>query len=126
IRSYLGDVTGDPKAKMQWAQYFRNVVTHYQVVIEGWPETIPFANLSSASSSLAQLEVLLRKWELGATYWKALSDDELNQLQQRRNEGLENGEIEEHSCCTRLDKGKKRTNHSSAVGMAKPRLREMR
>ncbi|KIK21689.1 hypothetical protein PISMIDRAFT_31748, partial [Pisolithus microcarpus 441] len=101
------DVTGDPKAKMQWAQYFRNVVTRYQVVIEGWPEMIPFANLSSASSSLAQLEVLLRKWELGATYWKALSDDELNQLQQRRNEGLENGEIEEHSHRTRSDKGKK-------------------
>ncbi|KAI6036211.1 hypothetical protein BKA83DRAFT_4042354 [Pisolithus microcarpus] len=119
INCQLRDVTGDPKAKMQWAQYFRNVVTRYQVVIEGWPETIPFANLSSASSSLAQLEVLLRKWELGATYWKALSDDELNQLQQRRNEGLENGEIEEHSRRTRSDKGKKRTNHSSATASKK-------
>ncbi|KAI6033556.1 hypothetical protein BKA83DRAFT_4121013 [Pisolithus microcarpus] len=107
-----GDVTGDLKAKMQWAQYFQNVVTRYQVVIEGWPEMIPFANLSSASSSLAQLE-------LGATYWKALLDDELNQLQQRRNEGLENGEVEEHSCCTHSDKGKKCTNHSSTTASKK-------
>ncbi|KAI5994435.1 hypothetical protein EDD15DRAFT_2165994 [Pisolithus albus] len=119
INSQLQDVTGDPKAKMQWAQYFRNVVTRYQVVIEGWPERIPFANLSSASSSLVQLEVLLRKWQLGATYWKTLSDDELTQLQQRRNEGIENGEIEEHSRRTRSDKGKKRTNHSSATASKK-------
>ncbi|KAI6029378.1 hypothetical protein BKA83DRAFT_4489339 [Pisolithus microcarpus] len=105
INCQLRDVTGDPKAKMQWAQYFRNVITRYQVVIEGWPETIPFANLSSTSSSLAQLE--------------ALSDDELNQLQQRRNEGLENGEIEEHSRRTRSDKGKKRTNHSSTTASKK-------
>ncbi|KAI6017229.1 hypothetical protein PISMIDRAFT_118286 [Pisolithus microcarpus 441] len=59
INCQLWDVTGDPKAKIQWAQYFQNVITHYQVVIEGWPEMIPFTNLSSASSSLAQLEVLL-------------------------------------------------------------------
>jgi len=40
---------------MQWAHYFRNIVTCYQVAVEGWPTTIPFANLSSASSSLSQL-----------------------------------------------------------------------
>jgi len=55
---------------MQWPHYFRNVVSHYHVVIEGWPNGIPFTNLSTISSSLTQLETLLRKWEMGITYWK--------------------------------------------------------
>ncbi|KIK21244.1 hypothetical protein PISMIDRAFT_35721, partial [Pisolithus microcarpus 441] len=114
-----GDITGDPKAKMQWAQYFRNVVARYRVIIDGWPEAIPFANLSSMSSSLPQLEILLRKWEMGTTYWKALSDDEFEQLQQKRSEELESGGIEECSRRTRSDKGKKRTHHSSATASNK-------
>ncbi|KAI6011956.1 hypothetical protein EDC04DRAFT_2905129 [Pisolithus marmoratus] len=119
VQEIKGDVTGDPKAKMQWAQYFRNIVACYWVVIEGWPETIPFVNLSSASSSLMQLEALLQKWEMGTTYWKVLSNDELNQLQQRRNEQLENGEIREYACHTCSGKGKKCTNHSSAAASKK-------
>ncbi|KAI5989961.1 hypothetical protein EDD15DRAFT_2198310 [Pisolithus albus] len=108
----LGDITGDPKAKMQWAQYFRNVVACYHIAIEGWPDTVVFANLSSTSSSLSQLEVLLRKWEMGSTYWKKLSDNKFRELQQERNERLERGEIQAHSRCTHSDKGKKHTPRS--------------
>ncbi|KAI6032449.1 hypothetical protein EDC04DRAFT_2605189 [Pisolithus marmoratus] len=90
-----------------------------QGIKDGWLETVPSANLSSASSSLLQLEGLLQKWEMGTTYWKVLSDDELEQLQQSRNEQLESGEIEEHSHCTCSDKGKKRTLHSSAAASNK-------
>ncbi|KAI6024596.1 hypothetical protein PISMIDRAFT_121202, partial [Pisolithus microcarpus 441] len=60
--------------------YFQNVVAHYCVIIEGWPDTITFENLSSASSSLSQLEVLLQKWEMGSTHWKKLSDDKFTEL----------------------------------------------
>ncbi|KAI6026437.1 hypothetical protein BKA83DRAFT_4462843 [Pisolithus microcarpus] len=104
INCQLRDITGDLKAKMQWAQYFQNVVARYRVIIDGWPEAIPFANLSSMSSSLPQLEILLRKWEMGTTCWKALSDDEFKQLQQKRSEELESGGIEECSRCTCSDK----------------------
>ncbi|KAI6100913.1 hypothetical protein EDD16DRAFT_1463800, partial [Pisolithus croceorrhizus] len=112
INCQLREVTGDPKAKMQWAQYFQNVVARYHVAIEGWPDTVVFANLSSASSSLSQLEVLLQKWEMGSTHWKKLSDDEFRELQQARNEQLESGEIQAHSRRTRSDKGKKHTPYS--------------
>ena len=98
---------------MQWAQYFRNVVALYNVIIEGWPEAIPFANLSSTSSSLSQLELLLQKWEMGMTYWKEISDEEVEELRQKRNEQIEGGEIEEPSLRTRSDKGKKRVRRSS-------------
>jgi len=82
--------------------------------VEGWPTTIPFANLSSASSSLSQLELLLRKWEMGATYWKELTDEEFEELRQERNEQLESGAVMEPSCRTRSDKGKKRTRSAAA------------
>ncbi|KAG1720808.1 hypothetical protein EDB19DRAFT_1597968, partial [Suillus lakei] len=49
-------LTGNPKATMQWTHFFRNIVKCYSVVIEGWPEQIPFVNLSTASSSLTDLE----------------------------------------------------------------------
>ncbi|KIM58466.1 hypothetical protein SCLCIDRAFT_28011 [Scleroderma citrinum Foug A] len=80
---------------------------------KGWPEAIPFANLSSASSSLSQLELLLQKWEMGMTYWKEISDEEVEELWQKRNEQIEGGEIKEPSRCTRSDKGKKCVRHSS-------------
>jgi len=113
ICSHLEDITQDPKAKMQWAQYFWNVVSRYQVAIEGWPESIPFANLSGASSSSSQLEILLWKWEMGTTYWKELTDEELEELRQKRNTQIEDGEIQEPSRHTHSDKGKKHVRRSS-------------
>ncbi|KAG9313578.1 hypothetical protein JVU11DRAFT_5908 [Chiua virens] len=52
-------ITGKPKASMQWTHYFWNVVFRHKVIIEAWPSSIPFVNLSKASSALAQLEMLL-------------------------------------------------------------------
>ena len=96
---------------MQWSNYFQNIVTPYQVVIEGWPSTVPFMNLSKASSSFSQLEMLLRKWEMGSTHWKELSQEEYESLRQERNQQLESGELEEPSRRIRSDKGKKRAHH---------------
>jgi hypothetical protein len=48
---------------MHWANYLRNVVQHYQVVIKGWPANIPFINLSQALSALPDLEMIHQKWK---------------------------------------------------------------
>ncbi|KAG1787786.1 uncharacterized protein HD556DRAFT_1246258 [Suillus plorans] len=95
INCTLREVTGDSDAKMQWAYYFWNVVQHHQVVIEGWPENVPFANLSKVSSALPELEMLLRKWELGTTHWKTLTDKDFEKIHLEHNEKLESGEIED-------------------------------
>ncbi|KAN0087912.1 hypothetical protein V8E55_006533 [Tylopilus felleus] len=55
----LREITGDPKAQMHWSQYFHNVIVWYHVEIRGWPESIPFGNLSSTCGSIVQLEMLL-------------------------------------------------------------------
>ncbi|KAF8123534.1 hypothetical protein EV363DRAFT_1074124, partial [Boletus edulis] len=108
ITTKLREITGDPAARMHWSYYFRNVVSRHQVIIEGWPESIPFANLSNACSSMTHLETLLRNWEDGTTHWKTLTDTEFEKLRQKRNEQLGEGEIEEPTRRTRSDKGTKR------------------
>ncbi|KAF8131401.1 hypothetical protein EV363DRAFT_1449797 [Boletus edulis] len=103
----LCEITGED-ASMQWAHYFRNIVFRYKVIIEAWPPSIPIVNLSKASSSLGQLETLLRKWEGGSTHWRELRPGELELLRQERDHQLNNGEIEEPLRRTRSDKGTKR------------------
>ncbi|KAG2738373.1 hypothetical protein P692DRAFT_20851675 [Suillus brevipes Sb2] len=114
INKALQTVAKDPDAKMQWAQYWRNVVKRYSVIIEGWPEQIPFANLSTVSSSLPELEMLLRKWRSGAIYWKRLTPEELERMDEERDKGIEDGAIVEKRRRTRSDKGKKRRRDADA------------
>lgn len=90
---------------MQWVQYFRNIVTRYSVVVEGWPEHIPFANLSGASSALPQLEQLLRQWELGTTFWKRITEADLTQMRSEREARITSGELVEPARRPRSDKG---------------------
>ena len=111
-----GEVTGDSCAKMQWAYYFRNIVQRYQVMIEGWPDSVPFGNLSSVSSALPALETLLRKWESGTTHWKTLSEEDFETVRQEHEEKLKSGEVEERHRRTRSDKGTKRKRPAASDG----------
>ncbi|KAG2740597.1 hypothetical protein P692DRAFT_20851330 [Suillus brevipes Sb2] len=99
IQKGLVAITKDPNANMHWANYFRNVVQRYQVVIEGWPANIPFVNLSQASSALPDLEMIHRKWESCAICWKEIDDD--------------------HHRRTRSDKGKKRARSPDGLSCCK-------
>ena len=95
---------------MEWKHYGRNVVKRYMVVIEGWPTNIPFRNLSDASSSLSDLESLLRKWRSGKVYWKAITNSELQELDSARNVEIEHGDQEAPAPRRRRsDYGKKRS-----------------
>jgi hypothetical protein len=101
------EITREPTAKMQWVQYYRNVVMRYCIVVKGWPDTIPFVNLSAVSTALPQLQMLLDNWEKDITYWKELSDAEYEELSRERSTQLESGTIVERAHCTWSDKGKK-------------------
>ncbi|KAG6370999.1 hypothetical protein JVT61DRAFT_10716 [Boletus reticuloceps] len=109
-----GEITGSAKAKMQWTAYFRNIVSHYRVVIEGWLSTVPLANLSEALSSLPQLEMLEHKWEMGLTHWKKLSPEQFEALKRERDEKIESGEIVEPTRHTHSDKDTKRSHTGGA------------
>ncbi|KAG2126224.1 hypothetical protein DEU56DRAFT_758971 [Suillus clintonianus] len=108
INSGLRKITGEPHANMQWTHYFRNIVRRYQVTIVGWPDNIPFVNLSKVSSALPELERLFHLWDTRITFWKTLTDEEFAKICQEHNEKLKSGEIEDIHRRTRSDKGTKR------------------
>ncbi|KAG1869472.1 hypothetical protein DFJ58DRAFT_855880 [Suillus subalutaceus] len=112
INQALREKTGVPDATMHWAQYWRNVVKRYSVIIEGWPKNIPFVNLSTASSALPDLEMLLRKWRSKAIKWKCLTEEELDTMEKERDDGIGNGAIKETHRRLRSDKGKKRRRNA--------------
>ncbi|KAG1804578.1 hypothetical protein EV424DRAFT_1544558 [Suillus variegatus] len=94
INCALQEITGVPKATMQWKNYWCNVVQLLSHHLE-------------ASTSLPELKMLLKMWKDKLISWRLLDEDEYQQLQQAHNEKLETGEIVEPSCRPRLDKGKK-------------------
>ncbi|KAG1867720.1 hypothetical protein F4604DRAFT_1584954 [Suillus subluteus] len=93
VNTELQHIIGDPDAKMQWTHYFCNVVQRYKVAIEGWPDNIPFANLSQVSSARSGLKMLCSKWESKKIKWKVLTDEEFKELCLKRQEQLDTGEI---------------------------------
>jgi hypothetical protein len=122
LRLSTGEVTGNENAWMEWKHYWQNIVRRYQVMMEGWPETIPFHNLSKTSNSLANLKMLLQKWQCGKTYWKKLTAAELKELDHERDAQIERGEVETHGPhhhCS--DFGTKRTQSNMATTTKKKR-----
>ena len=105
---------------MEWKHYWRNVVKRYMVTIEGWPANIPFRDLSEVSSSLTELETLLRKWHCGKIYWKQLTDTEFQDLDRDRDNQIEGGELKAPTCRRRRsDRGKKRSQVNRDDGTQK-------
>ncbi|KAG1836618.1 hypothetical protein F4604DRAFT_1943019 [Suillus subluteus] len=112
INRALQEITKVPKATMQWANYWRNVVQRYCVICEGWPTHIPFKNLSEASTSLPKLQMLHDMWKNKLISWRLLDEDEYQRLLQEHNKKVNTGEIVEPSRRPRSDKGKKRVYKS--------------
>ncbi|KAG2360211.1 hypothetical protein BDR07DRAFT_1378125 [Suillus spraguei] len=67
----LEEITKVPKAMMQWANYWHNIVQRYRVICEGWPTHIPFKNLSKASTSLPELQILHDMWKNKLISWRS-------------------------------------------------------
>jgi hypothetical protein len=108
-----GTITGNMTACMEWKHCWRNVVQRYKTVIEGWPENIPFRNLSDGSGSLTDLETLRRKWCCGTTYWKQITERELDEMVQDRDTRIEQGEEAAPAPCHhRSDYGKKQSQRN--------------
>ncbi|KAG6372660.1 hypothetical protein JVT61DRAFT_7412 [Boletus reticuloceps] len=108
INKSLCTATGDADAKMQWKYYFCNVVSRYKVAIKGWPDEVPFKNLSEVSCSLALLEMLYQKWKDKEVSWEELSPAKYEKLCRTCNEQISRGEITEPVHRLWSDRGTKR------------------
>ena len=110
------EITGTDNARMEWKTYWRNVVKHYWVKIEGWPPGIPFKNLSDGANTYDKLETLLRKWRCGAIYWKRITQEELDELDSEQDRQIESRDIEAPAPHRRRsDLGQKRKRPGIAV-----------
>ena len=93
---------------MEYVDYHRKVVHRYQVVLEGWPQTLPFKAPSKCSSLFLELMDLLWRLHNGNTYWKTLTNKELGALEKELEEKIASREITQpvpqHRCS---DHGKK-------------------
>ncbi|KAH9951111.1 hypothetical protein B0H21DRAFT_353263 [Amylocystis lapponica] len=94
IQESLRAITGDDIAVMRWPTYLRDVVQRYNVIIEGWPENIPFRNLSDLSN-VQILETLLRGWQTGTIRFRRITSEELGALLSQRSAGTEGGGADE-------------------------------
>lgn len=95
-------------------------------MVEGWPTSVPFRNLSEASNSLAELEGLLKGWQDGTIYWKTLSSQELKELELERNQQIRDGEVEpDQPRARRSDYGTKRSRskHDDRQKQRRPKKR---
>ena len=88
-----GLITKDDTACMEYVDYHRKVVQRYQVILKGWPQTLPFKSPRKCSSSIQELEDLLQCLRDKRTYWKQLTDDELTALEKEHKEQIEHGKI---------------------------------
>ncbi|KIK14149.1 hypothetical protein PISMIDRAFT_31880, partial [Pisolithus microcarpus 441] len=98
-------ITCNPNAKMQWMAYFAHIVTQHLIIVAGWPDNIPFVNLSSVSSSLPQLKWLLHQWETGEIHWQHITQQELSRMQDEQCTQTEMGQVIKPKHRTRSDKG---------------------
>ena len=87
------EITKDIGAHMKHKLYHEKIVQHHHVMLMGWPQNILFKNLGECSSSLQELQSLLEKLLNGQMYWKTITEDELNELEDEHKKQIEDGKI---------------------------------
>lgn len=62
---------------MHYKTYWPHIVQKYGVLVENWPESLPFGDPSTTSGSLASLELLWIQWKVRTTGFRHASAAEL-------------------------------------------------
>ncbi|TBU51533.1 hypothetical protein BD310DRAFT_942035 [Dichomitus squalens] len=84
LNKALQQVTGDRRAKMRYTPeaFRKHVFLCYNVKLAGWPENIPFRNLSSRDApSIPDLWRLIHLAESGVLYFTAVTREEVDAAQ---------------------------------------------
>jgi hypothetical protein len=104
------EITGNPKAVMQYVNYEEDIVIRYGVVLEGWTHE-KFVNPSELSSALPPLQKLVEALKAGTCKFVKLSSAERKKREAERKKKLASGELQPRERKTRKDAGKKRKSH---------------
>lgn len=109
-----GAVTGEPKAKMFYKSFFRDITLKYNVVLRKWPQKELKAP-GSMGNSLPAVTKLLDLVNDGEIFFELVDEEELQQLTEEENRKISSGEVEVATRRIRKDAGLKRSLDSEDV-----------
>jgi hypothetical protein len=101
------EITGNPKAVMQYVNYEEAIVQRYGVVLEGWTFD-RFVNPSELSTAIPPLQILLDALNNGSCKFIKLTREQHKEHEKDYRAKLVSGEAQVHQRKTRKDAGKKR------------------
>jgi hypothetical protein len=108
---YQRKLQNKPNARMEYKYYFRNVVQHYLVTLEGWPEQIDLNNFNDGSLPYTAMEKLLQKLRSGDIHWKRLTLAALEELEHQRDAQISHGDLEPPAPRRRRSDYRKKRKH---------------
>ncbi|EMD41426.1 hypothetical protein CERSUDRAFT_89993 [Gelatoporia subvermispora B] len=92
IKASLRELTGNPRARMEWKQYYERIIKNQRVVLEGWPHgEVPFGEPSSYGTS--ELSRLVGLWRDGTMCLRRISQAEFEVLKAEHDAKVASGEI---------------------------------
>ncbi|TFK67057.1 hypothetical protein BDN72DRAFT_899278 [Pluteus cervinus] len=86
-------ITQNPTARMEYVHYWEKVVRRYHVVLEGWPDKLPFKNLSDCADSLYDINLLQDQMKNQLLSWKKLTEIEFDELDEIRQLDIAEGRV---------------------------------
>lgn len=102
-----GLITGEPKLKMQYKTFFRDITIKYRVALRNWPQKQLNAP-GSMGHSLPAITKLLDLVDSGEIFFEILEEEELAQMVEEENRRISAGEVEVATRRIRKDAGTKR------------------
>lgn len=109
------DITGNPKAIMQYANYEVDIVQRYGIVLEGWTYE-NLVNPSELSTSLPPLRALFTAIENGTCKFTKLTSAQAKERQEAYDAKISSGDIVPRSRKRRSDAGTKKTTKRARKG----------
>ncbi|KAL0575882.1 hypothetical protein V5O48_006104 [Marasmius crinis-equi] len=109
IQDGLDTTCGTENQAMQYERFDTTITLRYRVIVEGWPQGIPFQKPSAFGGALDPLFRLRNAWQAGEAHFRKMNDEEFQKWQADRAEKIRTGDIIPKTRKKRSDAGVKRS-----------------
>lgn len=106
-RAFIVEITGNPRAAMQYVNYEEAIVQRYGIELQGWTYD-KLVNPSELSTAVDPLRKLLNAINSGDCKFVKLTAEERRKRRETYNAKIASGELKAHTRKTRSDSGKKK------------------
>ncbi|KAL0576684.1 hypothetical protein V5O48_005311 [Marasmius crinis-equi] len=109
IQDGLDTTCGTENQAMQYERFDTTITLRYRVIVEGWPQGIPFQKPSAFGGALDPLFRLRNAWQAGEAHFRKMGEEEFQKWQAERAEKIRTGDIVPKTRKKRSDAGVKRS-----------------